>query len=274
MTAGLRWVGRARGCAGWIVGAGLVAGASLAAGTGRAGPAPPAQAGAAAQTGAKTSQAGALVAQTVPEPPDSAVLAALGDSSLAAREWGYAEAGRRRLAAAVPLALRRLEAGELADGREYMAAEAYAMIRMLGAVGDTAALRPLSELTKYPDFTTRVEAVRALGALTDSRAAPLLRAMARGPCRRIPYALLQALAFSLGRIGDSTDAPLFRRWAHQCPRIRNEALEGLGLTSGMDALRREVRAILGPHPPRKLAHELHLLEIGVQHERLEREGKI
>ncbi len=181
--------------------------------------------------------------------------AALRSPAAATRAAARQRGGEFRDTLEARRAMVTLQGGPLPDGTEPSAAEAYQLIEFVGLCGDVRQLSGLCEFLRYPDPGTQVSALRALGTLGDRGALPPVRTLARHtPCgARTPFALLQALGLTLGKLGDPADAPLLRKWVRNCPRIRVVAMESLGLTSGIPAVEAEAQRLMsrGPSPREK-----------------------
>ena len=109
-----------------------------------------------------------------------------------------------------------------------------------------------------------MDALRSLG---DRRGASFFRRLARVPCTQMDYFARRSLASGLEELGSETDIWLFVLWARECPDLRDEALEVVGVLGGVPRMIQAIRQIeTGPMTSER-ARDYELLEARV-HERL------
>ncbi len=94
--------------------------------------------------------------------------------------------------------------------------------------------------------SVRTGAVQALLEARDPRAASVARDLSGIPCDPAHYDLIQAISSALAQYGNSGDSLIFRKWAKECDFVRANAIQGMGLTCGLDAMAQLIDEVIGP----------------------------
>lgn len=154
-----------------------------------------------------------------------------------------AEAMRRRDPVVADTVIAWLRGDRLGDRHGLPLYLACYFIPRLGEVRHPVAFGLLRAWGEIPDDQVRMAVMAGLQSLGDRRAAPYFRRLARVPCDQMEYFAKRSLAQGLMELGDASDADLFVRWAHDCPDVRDVALEAIGTLAGPRRMVEVIREI-------------------------------
>ena len=192
---------------------------------------------------------------------------ALQDTSSGVRYYAYGEVSRRRDLQAADTIVVWLRQNRVPGRADIPLAEAGLLIRTLGDTRSPAAFDDLMAWGEIPEEHVHMAVMDALRSLGDRRGASFFRRLARVPCTQMDYFARRSLASGLEELGSETDIWLFVLWARECPDLRDEALEVVGVLGGVPRMIEAIRQIeTGPMTPER-ARDYELLEARV-HERL------
>ena len=197
---------------------------------------------------------------------------ALQDTSFRVRYYAYGEVSRRRDLQAADTILVWLQRNRVPGRADIPLAEAGFLIRTLGDTRSPVALDALMAWGKIPEEHVHMAVMDALRSLGDRRGAPFFRRLARVPCTQMDSFAARSLASGLAELGDEADVWLCALWARECPNIRDEALEAVGMLGGVPRMIEAIRQVeTGPMTPER-ARDYELLEARVRERTAQRRG--